>query len=565
MNKPKAIPYQRFSSLNQGKGSTLYRQQKMIDKWLSEHPEVELSHIAPVDKGKSAFKGKNLEHGFGLILNAIELGEVKAGDYILVEAIDRISRLEPMRMMSLLENILSSGVIIVTLGSPSVEYTQENLNSGTGELFLLVGKVIQAHEYSKTLSKRVSEAYERKRQDARNGKSINMYTPIWLTSYGKLIPEKAKAVQEMISLYLEGRGTKWIIESLSIKYPFLRSVHPTTPKRWFTNRAIIGEWYNKGEIIPNVFEPLIDIETFKKLQEQVKRNYKQMSAKTTYSLAGLVLCKKCGKRYHIRRKENVKNTIVYMNCSTYLKRGKSFCDNNMSLPYEFVEFIFNKTYEPFLIEICNKNAQETSNKEALEVQHEINNLEEQMSNLEEVYSKTRSPSALEKIMKLNEEISKLQEKYISITSDQRESSDNYSSHVEIEGFEDCGSDIEHLFFSNNEAKIKFNELSESTFLLNNALLKSSYRITANLNKVEVIESDTQHTLTLYKRSQYHNCYLAEYIVKHGETIDVTTGETTIPPIEAYKVALNRDGFKYEDASNSWEEFNKNIIAYKTES
>ena len=124
---PKAISYQRFSAIHQGKGSTLDRQQQLIDQWVDQHPDVERSNLSVTDKGKSAYKGDHLNHGLGLILAAIKSGEIKAGDYILVEAIDRIGRLQPTDMVELINGIVKAGVTIVTL-EDKTEYTKASLN-----------------------------------------------------------------------------------------------------------------------------------------------------------------------------------------------------------------------------------------------------------------------------------------------------------------------------------------------------------------------------------------------------------------------------------------------------
>ncbi|PTT99232.1 recombinase family protein, partial [Pseudomonas sp. HMWF031] len=87
---PYAIGYARFSSIKQGSGSSLERQQALIAKWLGENPEYKVYPKTFEDLGRSASKGDHLKHGLGKLLQAIELKEIGDGDIILVEAIDRI-------------------------------------------------------------------------------------------------------------------------------------------------------------------------------------------------------------------------------------------------------------------------------------------------------------------------------------------------------------------------------------------------------------------------------------------------------------------------------------------
>ena len=86
----KAHSYIRFSSTKQEKGDSLKRQQDLINKWLIKNPEIELSNLAFKDLGISGYHGDHLNHDFGRLLDAIEDNKIKSGDFVLVEAIDRI-------------------------------------------------------------------------------------------------------------------------------------------------------------------------------------------------------------------------------------------------------------------------------------------------------------------------------------------------------------------------------------------------------------------------------------------------------------------------------------------
>ena len=337
---PQAISYTRFSAIHQGQGSTTDRQVEMIDKWLKAHPEVTQSKFSREDTGKSGYKGEHLNHGLGQILEAIKDGKIKRGDFILVEAVDRIGRLPMFEMFEIIKNIVMAGVTIVTLEDQQT-YSEETFNTNPGVIFVLVGKIQQAHEYSKNLSRRLIAANDKKRKKARKGEKIQRFSPFWLSTKGNLIQHKAKIVQESIDLYLSGRGTKRIVEDLSKKYPEMKKKHPSTIKRWFKNKALIGIWETNNELIENVFEPLIDNQTFYRLQRELAKRTKQMSPEQTYQMSGLVICDRCGGRFYFRRKKHNDKFIIYSNCSTYLKRGKSFCENNKTWPYEAFIYIMS--------------------------------------------------------------------------------------------------------------------------------------------------------------------------------------------------------------------------------
>jgi len=530
---PKAISYQRFSAIHQGKGSTLDRQQQLIDQWVDQHPDVERSNLSVTDKGKSAYKGDHLNHGLGLILAAIKSGEIKAGDYILVEAIDRIGRLQPTDMVELINGIVKAGVTIVTL-EDKTEYTKASLNDGMGALFILVGKVQQAHEYSKNLSRRISGAYEKKRRDARHGKPIKLTSPFWLTSEGKLIPEKAEIVRACIDMYLKGAGTRRILIDLVDQYPVLDSIHPTTVVRWLRNRSLIGEWTNGGDHIPDVFERLIDDPTFYRIQTELKSRTKGMSPEKTYDLTGLVKCSNCGGNYHFRRKNHSDYVITYANCSTYLKRGKGHCDNSKTWPYEVLMVIFNQSYYEHLSRFVLE--------------------EEKASGFVELEAKKG------RLGEVNERINKLIELLLDMP-DQNNIKDRLSllndEKVEVEGqiliFETELSSNVSLSDDDLEfivAGDQYQVLDDDPVYRRGVLARVGYSIEGYMDKVVV---DGLGDYTLVKRSTKHKCYFVEKYSPECQELDAFTGELEDVPSWTTKMAINRDGVINAAIVDTWEE------------
>lgn len=354
---PNAISYIRFSSGRQGKGSSTERQEDLVNEWMSKHPDYKLSTLSAKDLGRSAFSGEHLKYGLGDIVRAIEERKIEKGDVLLVEALDRLGRLQPMEMFDLINKVVGHGVKIITL-QDQAEYSTEDLNSPSGTIFLLVGKIQQAHDYSKNLSARISAAYDLKRQKARDGEKIKLATPCWLNSDGTLKQAEADAVRACIDLYLRGRGTRRVLLELREIHPSLRNVHPSTVKRWFKSRALIGEWENKGDVIEGVFTPLIDDSTFYDLQRQLSSRTKVMSPEKKYKLSGLVECAVCGSKYYYRRKKHRDHIIIYANCSTYLKRGLPFCSNNRTWPYEVLTFVFQETHSHWVNRIAAGNVED---------------------------------------------------------------------------------------------------------------------------------------------------------------------------------------------------------------
>lgn len=509
---PKAISYIRFSSSRQGAGSTTERQKAMIHEWLTQHPEVELSSLSEQDLGRSGYKGEHLNHGLGRILTAIEEGKIASGDFILVEAIDRIGRLDTLAMFNLIHSIVIKEVTIVTL-EDGHRYSKESFESDLASPYVLIGKIQQANEYSRNLSRRLTAAYERKRRKARSGESIRKHNPYWLTSSGKLIPERAEAVKECINLYLKGYGEKKILLILIEKYPELKDVHPSTLRRWFKNRALIGEWENKNDPIADVYECLIDANVFYQLQRTMKERTIKMSPEQKYKLSGLVLCNTCNKRFYFRAKKYNNTKIVYANCSTYLKRGKPFCDNNRTWPYEVLLEILYLTFIEHLGQAAWDNSKSKVADELEVLRGEIANINKQINHL------------VDKVVSIMPDDSIVLDRLAGLSETKKELVDKVKALESELTFEESVSDTALEGMATDTNNFIMQALSDDT-MLRSVLTKSGYEIyiDGNVAKVEYGRFGFQE-FELLRRSVKYNCYIVRHVTPAHEVECVTVGDT----------------------------------------
>lgn len=531
---PKAISYIRFSSGKQGSGSTTERQKVLIQHWLSNHPDIQLSNLSQEDLGKSGFSGAHLQHGLGRIIKAIDEGKICPGDFILVEAIDRIGRLEPLDMFNLINSIVTNNVNIVTLEDQQ-EYSRDSLNNNPGPLYILIGKIQQAHSYSKSLSSRIIAAYEAKRRKARAGESVRIITPFWLDKEGKLIPEKAEATKKCIDLYLRGHGTRQIVLMLMDEHQELRGVHPSTLKRWFQHRALIGEWENKGDHIQNVFEPLIDLATFYQLKKQMHERARVMSPEQTYELSGLVTCSQCGSKYYYRKKYYKDYYITYANCSTYLKRGRPFCNNSKTWPYQVLMAIYELTLDLHLgiaswnyAELGAATEVETLKAERVEVSDKIDKL------LDVLVSMPNQQNTKDKVSILNDRTKEIDAKIYSIESSITKGEVAYN----LSDMDDSYS-VSFIEKANEEQY----KLASDPIYLRETLKKLSYEILGN-NDTMIIETGPANKIefTLVRRSQKYSCYIVKQSTPE-HTIPIAFDESVFVPYEEEIVffAVNREG------------------------
>src|SRR5262245_58669308 len=89
----RAFSYIRFSKPEQLKGNSLQRQLEWSEGLCAVKGWKLDDSLKLQDLGVSAFRGKNAATGrLASFLQAIKQGKVKAGDVLLVESLDRLSR-----------------------------------------------------------------------------------------------------------------------------------------------------------------------------------------------------------------------------------------------------------------------------------------------------------------------------------------------------------------------------------------------------------------------------------------------------------------------------------------
>ncbi|MFM7549932.1 MAG: recombinase family protein [Cyanobacteriota bacterium] len=176
----RVFSYERVSSVKQAqRGSGLDRQAEAAAAWCHAH-RLELDETLTLsDSGRSAFKGEHLGGALGEFLRLAEAGQLGEDPILLVEAIDRLSRLEPVDgLQEVLLALVRSGVRLITL-EDGAEYSRATLRSDPSKLLVLTVKAQSAHEYSQRLSRRIIDSWERERAKLRSGT---------LTRVGTLLP-----------------------------------------------------------------------------------------------------------------------------------------------------------------------------------------------------------------------------------------------------------------------------------------------------------------------------------------------------------------------------------------
>lgn len=332
--RQKAYSYIRFSTPQQAQGDSLRRQVKAAESYAEAHNLDLDDKLTFRDLGVSAFRGKNAETGkLAEFMEAARLGVVERGSALLVENLDRISRLPALDAVNLLNDICKAGVTVVTLNNGAV-YTEESLRTDLGSLLNAIMCASQGNLPNVDKADRLRKAWIGKKAKAKK-EIITAMAPCWLKPNADRTgwiedKVKVKIVKRIFDLTQKGVGVNKIAMTLNadgvpaIGRPRRRRADAPgagAPGKWqvtfiqklLANPAVIGEFHDHrreynhdsgkyartstGEVIKGYFPRIIDTAIFRKIGVQLssRRNKtKPRNGKVTNLFAGLCRCPRCG-------------------------------------------------------------------------------------------------------------------------------------------------------------------------------------------------------------------------------------------------------------------------------
>ncbi|UXN65399.1 recombinase family protein [Phyllobacterium sp. A18/5-2] len=318
--QPRAYSYVRFSTPEQQHGDSHRRQTQMAAAYAAKHGLQLDTELNMADLGVSAYRGRNLADGaLGMFLQLAEAGDIPHGSFLLVEALDRLSRQTARRAVRVLESIVESGVTVVTLDNEK-RYTVEGLDSDPMDLMMSMMFFIRANEESATKARRLKAAWHGKRVKAvEQGKPMTSKCPAWLRlkddrSGYDAIEQRAGVVREIfrwtiagigqhqIALRLNdggvktwGRGAAW---QRSYIAKILRNAATVGTYVPHTADIVDGKKVRTAQqVVEGFYPPVIDWETFDAVQGLLNAGTtpKTVATKGVQNvLAGLAKCGRCG-------------------------------------------------------------------------------------------------------------------------------------------------------------------------------------------------------------------------------------------------------------------------------
>jgi DNA invertase Pin-like site-specific DNA recombinase len=272
-----AYSYIRFSHPDQAKGDSERRQLKATADWCERNGAVLDSTMAYKDPGVSAFKGAHRgnghrgngrrtnpdRQGLAAFLKLVEGGKVARGSYLVIENLDRLSREHIRPALTLLLNLIDSGIRVVQLKPVEMVYGED---VDPIPLMMAIMELSRGHSESAMKSERCGAKWAEKRRLAREGKdqpprrkdgrvtrAITSRLPAWVREHGgKLeeIPEKVALLRRIFEMAASGLGYGRIVHTM-----LKERVPPLGGKSWrhsylswmLHDRRVLGECQPKSK------------------------------------------------------------------------------------------------------------------------------------------------------------------------------------------------------------------------------------------------------------------------------------------------------------------------------
>lgn len=372
--KKLCFSYVRYSSGKQHGNTSEARQLEIAPRVAAEKGWRLESSFNAADLGYSGWTGSNVKT-IESIISAANSGSIPRGTVCILEALDRLTRLQLDDAYQLFRRLLKSGIEIYTERSGR-HLTEADLNNPMSVMMTVV-ELDAAFQFSDKLSERVSTAWRKKREAMANGVKLTNMVPGWIeANTWKPISERVAVVRRIYKLYLDGYGISLIVRKLN------QDGVPTWSKSgkktdWSSShvseilksKAVIGEfqafkcikapngrYYKRiptGDVVKGYFPPIIKEEVYYTVQSKLGNKKKTRNTESHRNLfSGVAYCT-CGGRMFLAGAKRG----FYYTCWNKLKGKKC---KQPSMRYEPIESAFASIFW-FLPELIGKNQEDGSN------------------------------------------------------------------------------------------------------------------------------------------------------------------------------------------------------------
>jgi DNA invertase Pin-like site-specific DNA recombinase len=431
----RAYSYVRFSTPQQAAGASLQRQTEKAAKYALEHGLTLDTELNMTDFGVSAFRGKNARTGaLGGFLEAVNKGYVSKGSYLLIENIDRLSRDDILEAQTLFQQLILSGINLVTLTTGET-YSRERLREEPEALFYVVLEQIRANRESTRKAQLIGDAKARKKkrliEHGLEGKPYTRQTPSWLTwseedKQYKLIPDRAAIVREIFERSAAGEGIVRIARDLNQRgietwgqvgktkkadhwrTSYIRKVLTSTaPIGTFTPHTTTHDETTRARRdepmtpVENMFPAAVDADTYWRVNRKFStsaprgRNAQQPPKSL---IAGIAFCATCG--HAITRV--AKGDYVYLVCSR--ANMKAAGCKYLAVRYNAVEKSLRDNARRLIKDAPRGKSTAVLEKQIDELQANADEAERRVFEMADLYARERSITAKRRLSDIEREL-----------------------------------------------------------------------------------------------------------------------------------------------------------------
>lgn len=416
----------RYSSLKQKDGDSERRQLEIAPRVAKEKGWHLREDLSLQGLGLSAYHGDNLKI-IRSIIDGAKNGIISKGTVCILEALDRLTRLNVDDAYQLLREVLMAGVEIYT-DKNQRHLTKQSLKEPMA-IMMSVVELDAAFEYSDKLSQRVGKAWINKRNKVFDGKErLTKMTVAWVNGKTwKVDEDKADIVRRIYQMYADGYGISHIVKTFNIEGVPNLGEGKKKGKSWNTgyvhallkSRSVIGEFqqhktyridgqksYRREKIglpIENYYPRIIDNPLFYLVQSKIGNvNAYRRTSNIRNLFAGVAFCE-CGEKMYLA---GGKDGNYYYYCRANITAENGIQCKSPSIRYEPIEHLLLITVGRNIEKILPESKYDNSR--LIELRGTLEDKRQQVSNITGYVKSGKATIALvEAQMELEKEIAAL--------------------------------------------------------------------------------------------------------------------------------------------------------------
>jgi DNA invertase Pin-like site-specific DNA recombinase len=249
--QPLAYSYVRFSHPDQANGDSFRRQTDLRNAWIARNHVTLDTSLTLEDKGVSGYTGEHRDnpdrHALAAFVSLVKKGRIARGSYLVVESLDRLSREDILPALSLVLDLIQSGIRIVQLLPAEMIYDQ---NANPMQVMMMIMELSRGHSESVMKSERGGAAWrEKKRRAVEDGEPLTARVPAWLRlveGRWEVDEDAATVIRRIYRMAADGFGTIAITKTLNAERVPNFGGGGHWPRSYvckiLANRAVIGEY-----------------------------------------------------------------------------------------------------------------------------------------------------------------------------------------------------------------------------------------------------------------------------------------------------------------------------------